>query len=97
VGLVPVRTGNLLAFADVRIGREPTALVVRKFRLIQQPGQVAFLSGPQEHWNDPATGERKYKNLFEYPKAWRPAITDAVLAAWREHEAQQQREAGAPA
>ncbi len=80
----------------MRIGREPTAIIVRKFRLVQQPGQAAWISPPQESWNDPATGERRFKTLFEFPKAWRPAITEAaiteaVLAAWREHE---QREAG---
>ncbi len=89
VGLVPVRTGNLLAFADVRIGREPTALIVRKWRIVQQPGQVAYLSPPQESWNDPATGERRFKTLFEFSKAWRQALTDTALAAWREHEQQQ--------
>ena len=97
VGITPVRTGNLLAFADVRIGREPTALIVRKWRIVQQVGQRPFLSAPQESWNDPATGERRFKTLFEFPKAWRQALTDTALAAWREHEAKQQQTTGGPA
>ena len=87
VELTPVQTGNLLAFVSVRIGREPTAITVHKCRWIRQPGQVPFFLPPQEFW-DGDDGKRRYKTLFEFPKAWRQPLTNAVVAAWEEQRQQ---------
>ena len=83
----PVGTGSLVGFFTVRIGKEPTRITVHGWRLLRQKDQEV-ISAPQESWED-GDGRRKYRNLFEYPKSWRPALTDAVLAAWREHERHQ--------
>ena len=82
VALTPVNAGTLLAFVDVRIGRGPNEVTVCKWRLIQQPGQIPWVSPPQEIWTDDA-GQRKYKNLFVYPKEWREPLTAVVVEAWR--------------
>jgi DNA-binding cell septation regulator SpoVG len=47
IALSAVSAGNLKAFASVRIG---PSLVVHKCRVIQQPGQRAWVSMPQERW-----------------------------------------------
>ena len=83
-----VDTGNLLAFADLQIGRGPNAITVCSWRLIKQPEQEPWVSGPQEIYSDPASGERRYKNLFVYPKEWRQAITAAIGAAYEQHKSQ---------
>ncbi len=89
-----VDAGNLLAFADLQIGRGPNAVTVCSWRLIQQPGQTAWVSGPQETWNDPQTGERRYKNLFVYPSGWRNAITNAIVAGYEEAKRQAAQQEG---
>jgi len=81
-----VRTGSLIGFCTVRIGKEPNAVLVHGWRLIQQPGQSAFISPPQESWEG-EDGKKKYRNLFEFPRAWRQPLTDAITAAFEEHEA----------
>ncbi len=91
IELKPVEQGNLLAFVAVRIGRDPTAITVREFRLVQQPGQAAWVASPQRSWIDEATGQRRYTNLFEFPREWRQPLTNTIITAWEEH----QREGGA--
>lgn len=85
--ITPVDTGTLKCFADIEIGRGPNAVTVCKWRLIQQNGQKPWLSAPQECWTT-SSGEKRYTNLFVFPKAWGPSLTDAVIAAW---EAQTER------
>jgi len=87
VKLTPVETGTLLAFADIQIGRGPRAITVCKWRLIQPEGQQPWLSGPQETWTTD-TGERRYTNLFVYPKEWRDGITVAAIAAWEQYRSE---------
>lgn len=81
--------GSLRAYATVRIG----PLLVHDFRIIQQAGQAVWVSVPQKVWNTPQ-GERKFSPLLELPADWKQPLADAVIAAWREHEQQQQ---GGPA
>jgi len=92
VALTPVETGNLLAFASVRIGRQPSAMTVHKWRLVRH-GDRDILTAPQETWQDD-DGQRRYKTLFEFPKSWRQPLADVVIAAWREHEQQQAQQQG---
>lgn len=68
--------GNLKAFVTVRIG----PLTVRDFRIVQQPGQRAYVSAPQAEYE--MNGQRRYKPLLEYPQEWKEAIQSAVLQAW---------------
>jgi len=83
--LVPVETGNLKAFVDIAIGKGPNAITVCKWRLIQQDEQEAWLSAPQESWQTDA-GERRYTNLFVYPKEWKDGLTAAAIAAWEQYQ-----------
>jgi DNA-binding cell septation regulator SpoVG len=74
---VPGGTGNLRAYASVKIG----PLVIHDCRLIQQNGQRAWVSPPQSSWKT-SSGETKYKPLIEWPDHWKDAIRDAVLAGY---------------
>jgi DNA-binding cell septation regulator SpoVG len=66
--------GNLHAYADVEIdGR----FVIRSCRVIQQPGQRAYVSGPQEQRD----GRYWPLVIFRDP-ALKEAVCRAVLDAW---------------
>ena len=77
--------GNLRCFASVKIG----PLTVHKFRLIQQAGQSAWVSPPQEDWTD-AQGTKRWKSLLEIPDKWKEPLTRAVIAAYEEAKRNQE-------
>lgn len=54
--------GALKAFASVRLG----AMTLHDFRVIQQPGQEAWVSPPQKEVT--VKGERKWYPLVEFTK-----------------------------
>jgi DNA-binding cell septation regulator SpoVG len=66
--------GNLKAFASVRIG----GLVVHSVRIVQQPGQRAWVSMPQVK-----SGERYYPIVEIESDNLRDRVRDAVLERWQ--------------
>jgi DNA-binding cell septation regulator SpoVG len=77
VELVSIAKGNLKAMASVRIG---PALVVHKCRVIQQPGQRAWVSMPQERWEG-SDGKAHYTALIELSGDLRTRVEQAILEA----------------
>jgi DNA-binding cell septation regulator SpoVG len=73
--LVAAGPGNLKALASVRIG---PSLVVHKCRVIQQPGQRAWVSMPQECW-DGEDGRAHYTALVELSGTLRTRVEAAIL------------------
>ncbi len=75
----PVHAGNLLALAAVRFG----PLTISGWRIIQQPGQRAYVSAPQAQYVDKSTGRTAYAPLIKVDD---PVLTDqlraAILRAW---------------
>jgi DNA-binding cell septation regulator SpoVG len=76
VELTAIAKGNLKAMASVRIG---PSLTLHKCRVIQQPGQRAWVSMPQEAWtgND---GKPHYTALVELLGDLRSRVEQAILA-----------------
>jgi len=72
-----INKGNLLGFASVRVGQ----LIINDCRVVQQPGQDAWVSLPQNSYVN-KDGETKYAPIVECPKEWKEAIQEAVLTAW---------------
>lgn len=68
-------TGNVKAFCRVRIG----ALVLSGFKVVQQPGQRAWVSIPQLR-DDKG---HYYPMLQVLSPALKEQITEAVLTAWQ--------------
>ena len=70
--------GNLKAFADIRLGR---SVKVYGFRVVQQPGQKAWVSPPQRTWqgND---GKAKYAPIVELLGDFKEEVEQAILAAY---------------
>ena len=73
-------SGNLKAFVTVSINDK---LKINGCRIIQQPGQAAWVSLPQNNWVDPK-GNKKYFPVIELSEKVKNAIYDAILAAWQE-------------
>jgi DNA-binding cell septation regulator SpoVG len=65
--------GNLKAFAKVRLG----AVVINSCRVIQQPGQRAWVAMPQQK-----SGERWYPLVEITRRELMDQVKDAVLQAW---------------
>jgi DNA-binding cell septation regulator SpoVG len=75
VELVALTKGNLKAMASVRIG---PSLLVHKCRVIQQPGQRAWVSMPQERWEG-HDGQSHYTALVELSGDLRTRVEQAIL------------------
>jgi DNA-binding cell septation regulator SpoVG len=65
--------GNLKAFVDVRIG----AVVIRGCRVVQQPGQKAWVSMPQTK-----SGEKYYAVVEIESEGLRNRVREVVLEHW---------------
>jgi len=86
LNLRPVQNrGNLKAFVDVEINE----ILIRSFRVVQQPGQRPWVSPPVESWEGD-DGQRHYRRLVVLPEDLREEVFRAILAAWREskHESE---------
>jgi DNA-binding cell septation regulator SpoVG len=75
-----VSAGNLKAMASVRIG---PSLFVHKCRVIQQPGQRAWVSMPQERWED-REGKPQYTPLVVLTGSLKARVEAAILQAARQ-------------
>ncbi len=68
--------GNLRAFAAVQIG----PITVNSVRVIQQPGQAAYVAGPQEK-----DAQGHWRHLVKFTdERIKQQVRTAVLAAWKE-------------
>jgi DNA-binding cell septation regulator SpoVG len=73
--LVACEKGSLKAFVSVRIG---PSLTVHKCRVIQQPGQRAWVSMPQEQYQG-HDGQTRYAALIELSGELKRRVEQAVL------------------
>lgn len=69
-----MNAGNLRALAELRVGD----ITICDCRIIQQPGQQAFVSGPQKKVND------RWFPLVKMSKPLRDEVENLVLAEARE-------------
>jgi DNA-binding cell septation regulator SpoVG len=83
--------GNLKAFASVQIAGKMT---IHSCRIVQQAGQVPWVSLPQESYTD-KEGKTKYSPIVEIPEEWKPDIQAAVLGAYHEILTDNQDQGGA--
>ena len=67
--------GNFRAFASVRIGE----VMIHDFRIVQQPGQRAWVSPPQREYEK--DGQKKYAAIVELSDALKREVSRVVLAA----------------
>jgi|ERR671915_2654889 hypothetical protein len=71
--------GNLKAYISVRVG----PWTIHGIRVVQQPGQRAWVSLPQAEGKPDSSGKRAWWPLIECAdKTLKQAIAAAVLKAW---------------
>jgi DNA-binding cell septation regulator SpoVG len=70
--------GNLRAFVDIQLGQ---SVVIHGFRVIQQPGQKAWVSPPQREYVG-ADGKPRYASIVELSGELKRAVEQAILLAW---------------
>jgi len=72
----------LKAFASVQVGD----WVINDWRVIQKPGQRAWVSVPQTSWKD-KEGKIQYRALLSIPGELKQRIEVAILSAWEKEKA----------
>ena len=81
IKVVEVKSMNdgrpLKAFVSVQVGD----WIIYDWRVVQQPGQRAWVSVPQVSWKD-NDGKVKYKALLSIPGGLKQRIEVAILSAW---------------
>jgi DNA-binding cell septation regulator SpoVG len=70
--------GSLKALADFKLNQSE----FYSWRVIQQDGQSAWVSPPQESWE--SGGKKHYKPLVKLPKELMSLISDAILRNYEE-------------
>ena len=81
IGILAVRKltgGNLKAFIDVQLGPSVT---IFGFRVIQQPGQKAYVSPPQREYTD-QDGKKHYAPMLELTGNLKTRVEHAIMTAW---------------
>ncbi|MDA2931166.1 SpoVG family protein [Acidobacteria bacterium AH-259-O06] len=75
-------TGSLKAFASIDIGGK---LKIHGCRVIQQPGQKAWVSLPQREYIA-EDGQKKWARIIELPTRVKDAVSEAILEAWERRQ-----------
>jgi hypothetical protein len=65
VEIKPVERSNLKAFVTVEVN----GIVIKDCRLVQQPGQAAWLSGPQVSYEVSGEKEKSGRALWSFPRS----------------------------
>lgn len=70
----PIDKGNLKAFAEIQLGE---TLIISGCRIIQQPGQRAYVAFPQNEANG-----KYYAVVTAVDKRFKEAVEQKILAEW---------------
>jgi hypothetical protein len=74
----------LKGFADLELDN---GVIVREFRILQDPNKRPWVACPQISWKDPQSGEIKYKTVITFPDQLKGELDLLILTAWnREKE-----------
>ena len=76
----PIAKGNLKAFVKIRLGD----IVINGVRIIQQAGQQAWVSCPQQTVE--RDGEKSYFPIIQLSKPLKLEMQTKVLAAWEREQ-----------
>jgi hypothetical protein len=77
--LKTVNGGNVKAYVSVRVGDWE----IHNFRIIQKPGQVAWIQAPETTWKG-QNGKIYYRQLLTLPAEMMQRITVRILSRWEE-------------
>ena len=75
---------SLKGFVDVELDN---GIIIREFRVIQEPNRRPWVAYPQLSWKDPGSGQIKYKTVVTFPDQLKGEVDLFILSAWnREKE-----------
>ena len=77
--LKPPNGKSLRGFADVELD---DGMVIREFRIIQEPGKHPVVACPQASWKDPKDGQIKYTAIVTLPQPLKVEVDMLILGAW---------------
>ncbi len=77
--LKPSNGKALKGFADVELNN---GIVVKEFRIIQEPNKRPFIACPQLSWKDPSSGQIRYTTIITFPSQLKGEIDLLILNAW---------------
>ena len=75
----------LKAFADIQL---ENGWIIKDFRVIQQPGQKAYVVAPQASWRN-REGSINFKTLITIPNGDKWQLESAILAAYQREKEQE--------
>lgn len=82
INILEIRLQNnktpLKAFVDLSLNE----LIIRDFRIIQQPGHKAYVTSPQTSWRNPQ-GKPNFKTLISMPDELKWQVEIAILAQYQ--------------
>jgi DNA-binding cell septation regulator SpoVG len=74
--------GTVCAIADVGLG---PWLVIKDFKIIEQPGQRGWVSPPSRDWQG-TDGKRHFASVVKLTSSLRKWVEQAILEAWERSE-----------
>lgn len=74
--------GYLRAIFEVRLVLSTWTITMKDWKVVQKPGQKAWVSVPQSQWTDKDTDKVAYKNLIELPNELKERISTMALEIW---------------
>lgn len=75
----------LKAFIDIQLSN---GWIIKDFRVVQQPGQKAYVVAPQASWRN-REGSINFKTLVTIPDNSKWQLESAVLAAYQKEKEQE--------
>ena len=74
-------SGSLRASADVQLGD----ILIKGFRVVQQPNQRAWISPPQREWVD-ENGKKHFAPIVTLSGRLKAEVEAVLLSAWNEEK-----------
>ncbi len=98
--LTPTRSGNVRAFATVRVGRGDSSILIDSFKLVKEDDKRAWVAPPAQERQrvDPQTGQptTKWYPVVTLPAPWLAAIEVQILEAWERYQSTGELPQGTP-
>lgn len=70
---------SLKGFADIELDN---GLIIKDFRILQEPNQRAFIVAPQTSWRGPG-GQIQFKTILTIPNGLKWEIESPILAEYQ--------------
>jgi DNA-binding cell septation regulator SpoVG len=87
----PENGKSLKAFADIELDN---GIIIREFRIIQEPNKRPWVACPQLSWRDPDSGQIRYTTIITFPNQIKGDVDLLILSAWNREKENPSAECG---